>query len=139
MNTTNMCEICSKLTTMTPDWYHKRRSDAFIVNLDFKHYFSVSIVDFEQLNAGWAPVAGLQSQNDSKLELRSLKKNLLFDVIKRYWICCSTSSTPTTKISQVTFTCSNSTIEALEKGMKYVNEVVLMFSLLTLKILHIFF
>ena len=44
--------------------------------------------------------------------------------------------------TQLTFTCSNSTVETLEKGVKYfddVNDVVLVFSLLTLNIFHTFF
>ena len=47
-----MCEIFSKLTIKTP----KRRLDIVLVSLlltDFTHRSGVSIVDFEQVNAGW--------------------------------------------------------------------------------------
>ena len=53
-NTRTRCEVCSKLTAKTPErrqWHH---SDVSIVN--FKHFIScssVSIVDFEQVNAVW--------------------------------------------------------------------------------------
>ena len=48
------CEICPKLTIKTPKC-HWRRFGVFIVN--FEHishlYSSASIVNFEQVNAGW--------------------------------------------------------------------------------------
>ena len=47
-----------------------------------------------------------------------------------------------TTLTQLIFTCSNSTIETLEKDVKYVNDVnnvVLVFLLLTLNIFHVFF
>ena len=58
-----MCEICSRLTIKTPERQQRGLSGVFIVN--FEHivnlhvtYFtffarSVSIVGFEQVNAGW--------------------------------------------------------------------------------------
>ena len=42
-------------------------------------------------------------------------------------------------LNQLTFTCFNSTIETLGKGVKYVNDVVLVLLLLTLNIFHTFF
>ena len=49
------CEKCSKLTIKTPKRRHWRRFGVFIVNFEyFSHLFSsVSIVNFEQVNAGW--------------------------------------------------------------------------------------
>ena len=41
-------------------------------------------------------------------------------------------------ITQQMLTCSKSTIETLEKSVKYVNDVVLVFLLLTLNIIHTF-
>ena len=41
--------------------------------------------------------------------------------------------------TQLTYTCLKSTIETLEKGVKYVSDVVLVILLLTLKIFHAFF
>ena len=61
-NTRTRCEICSKLTKKTPErrhWTpsfigHWRRSGVFIVNFEYiSHLASVSIVNFEQINAGW--------------------------------------------------------------------------------------
>ena len=49
------CEICSKLTIKTPKRRYWRRFGVFIVN--FEHIShpcsSDSIVNFEQINAGW--------------------------------------------------------------------------------------
>ena len=49
------CEICSKLTIKPPKRRQWRRFGGFIVN--FEHISqlcsSVSIVNFEQVNAGW--------------------------------------------------------------------------------------
>ena len=51
------CEICSQLTIKTPKRRHWRHFGVFIVN--FEHIShrcsSVSIVNFEQVNAGWVP------------------------------------------------------------------------------------
>ena len=49
-NTRTMCEICWKMTK-TPEQTQWRRSSAFILSLNFTHYFGVSIVNFEQVNA----------------------------------------------------------------------------------------
>ena len=48
------CEICSKLTIKTPKRHHWGRYVNFIVNFEqISHLFSsVSIVNFEQVNAG---------------------------------------------------------------------------------------
>ena len=53
-STRRKCEICSKLTIKIPERRHCRRSGIFIVN--FEHFTpssTVSIVNFEQVNAGW--------------------------------------------------------------------------------------
>ena len=49
------CEICSKLTIKPPKRRHWRRFGVFIVNFEHISHlcFSVSIVNFEQVNAGW--------------------------------------------------------------------------------------
>ena len=48
-----MCEICSELTVEIPEGRHWRRSGVFIVKLwtYFIPSFSVSMVNFEQVNA----------------------------------------------------------------------------------------
>ena len=44
-NTTRRCEICSKLTTKTPDRRKRRRSDVFIVNFEYiSHIFVVHLL-----------------------------------------------------------------------------------------------
>ena len=48
-NTRTSRELCSKLTIMTPERCHWRRSGVFIAS--FEDISSVSIVHFEQLNA----------------------------------------------------------------------------------------
>ena len=53
-----ICEICLKLTTKAPErgqWHH---SGVFIVNFktDFTYCSSVTIVDFELVNAAWESV-----------------------------------------------------------------------------------
>ena len=55
-NTRTRCEICSKLTIKTPERRQWRRSGFFIVNFEHISHTpcsSVSIVNFEQVNAGW--------------------------------------------------------------------------------------
>ena len=54
-NTRKRCEICSKLTIKPPKRCHWRRFGGFIVNFEhISHLFSsVSIANFEQVNAGW--------------------------------------------------------------------------------------
>ena len=50
-NTRIVFEICSKLTTKTPERCHACRSDVFE---QISHYcWRVSIVDFEKVNDGW--------------------------------------------------------------------------------------
>ena len=48
-------KICSKLTIKTPVRRHGHRSGVFIANFEhiFTPFTSVSIVDFEQVNASW--------------------------------------------------------------------------------------
>ena len=48
------CEICSKLTIKTPKQHQWRRFGVFIVNFEHISHLcsSVSIVNFEQVNAG---------------------------------------------------------------------------------------
>ena len=57
-NTRKKCEICSKLTIKTPKRSQWRCSGLLTVN--FEHishlFFSVSIVDFEQVNVCWVRV-----------------------------------------------------------------------------------
>ena len=48
-NTRVRCEICSKLTIKTPE---RHRSGVLIVNY-FAPCSNASIVNFEQVNAGW--------------------------------------------------------------------------------------
>ena len=53
-NTRTRCEICSKLTIKIPERRQCRRSGIFILNFTyFTPCSSVSIVKFEQVNAGW--------------------------------------------------------------------------------------
>ena len=53
-NTRIRCEVCSKLTIKIPERPHWRLSGIFIVNFEhISHLASVSIVNFEQVNAGW--------------------------------------------------------------------------------------
>ena len=54
-NTRAKCEIYSKLTTKTSERHNWRRSGVFIVYMltYLKPCSSVSIVNFEQVDAGW--------------------------------------------------------------------------------------
>ena len=56
------CEICSKLTINPPKRCHWRRFGGFIVNFEYVSYLcsGVSIVNFEQINAGWVTNPFLQ-------------------------------------------------------------------------------
>ena len=49
------CEICSKLTIKTPKQRHWHRFGVFVVNFEHISYLcsTVSIVNFEQVNASW--------------------------------------------------------------------------------------
>ena len=49
-NTKKRCEICSKLTTKTPEGSQWRRSHVFIVNFEHISFFSVSVADYKQVN-----------------------------------------------------------------------------------------
>ena len=49
-NTKTMCETCSKLTIKIPERRQWCRSGVFIVN--FENILHVSVVNFEQVNAG---------------------------------------------------------------------------------------
>ena len=49
-NTRARCEICSKLTIKTPERRQLHRSVVFILN--FGHISHISIVNYEQVNAG---------------------------------------------------------------------------------------
>ena len=51
-NTRTRCEICSKSIIDTPKRRQWHRSDVFIVNF-FTPCYSVSIVNFENVVAGW--------------------------------------------------------------------------------------
>ena len=65
-NSRTRCETCSKLTIKTPEWRQWSSSDVFIIN--FEHISlcsSVSIVNFEQVKAGW--IAYLFSQAHSQI------------------------------------------------------------------------
>ena len=54
-NTRTRCEICSKLAIKKPERRHWLRSSVFIVNSEhFTPCSNVSIVNFEQVNVGWA-------------------------------------------------------------------------------------
>ena len=54
-NIRKRCQTCSKLTIKTPERSHRRRSGVFIVIFltYFLPLFSVSTVDFEQVNVSW--------------------------------------------------------------------------------------
>ena len=57
-NTVTRCEIYSELTIKIPERRHWHRSGTFVVNFEqlwtyFTPCSSVSIVNFEQVNAGW--------------------------------------------------------------------------------------
>ena len=52
-NTRTRCEKCSKLTIKTPERRQYRRSGFFIVNFEHISCCGVSIVNLEQVNAGW--------------------------------------------------------------------------------------
>ena len=55
-NTRTRCEICLKLTIKTRKQRQWRRSGVFIVNFELISYLVLvflSIVNFEQVNAGW--------------------------------------------------------------------------------------
>ena len=52
-NTRTRCEICSRLTIQTPEQRHWHRSGVFIVNYEHITFSTVSIVNFEQVNADW--------------------------------------------------------------------------------------
>ena len=51
-NTKSRYEICSNLTIKITEWRHWHRSGVFIVRTYFTPCFTVSLVNFEQLNAG---------------------------------------------------------------------------------------
>ena len=58
-NAKAMSKIFSKLTIKTPERRQWRRSVVFIANFEqISHSSSVSIVGFEQVNAGWEIILG---------------------------------------------------------------------------------
>ena len=64
------CEICSKLTIKTPKRRQWRRFGVFIVNFEHISHLcsSVSIVNFEQVNADWVYV----NENSVSISLNSI-------------------------------------------------------------------
>ena len=53
-NTRKRCKICSELKIKTSKWRHWRRCGVLLVNFDhISHFFSVSIVEFNQVNFSW--------------------------------------------------------------------------------------
>ena len=70
-----MREIGSKLTIKTTERCHWRRSVVFIANFEqVSHCSSVSIVDFEQVNTGWA--ANIFFRNSAKEALEKVVKHV---------------------------------------------------------------
>ena len=71
-DTRKSCEICSKLTIKLPERRHQRCFGVF--NVNFKHisyftsFFSVSIVDFEQVNVTWVDTDFLQTKSEYIVE-----------------------------------------------------------------------
>ena len=55
METPELCKICSKLTTKTPEQRQGCRSGVFIVNPEQISRIALvfKIIELEQLNAGW--------------------------------------------------------------------------------------
>ena len=68
-NTRIRCEICSKLTTKTPERCQWGRSGVFIVNFEHISQLAVSIVNFEQVNANWVATKTFQSYKKYNLKV----------------------------------------------------------------------
>ena len=87
-NTTTRCEICSKLTKKIPE-----RRQAY-----FTPCASVSIVNFEQVNAGWSSVSivNFEQVNASWEDYQKYDKSILYKVYFFHEasrsIYCSTNS-----------------------------------------------
>ena len=52
-NTRATRKICSNLTIKAPERRERRQSVFIVKSESFTHCYGVSIVDFEQVNAGW--------------------------------------------------------------------------------------
>ena len=74
-NTKKKCEICSKLTIEIPE-LHQCLSDVFIVNLQHvsHNFFSVSIIDFEQVNARWISTSSNDLDDEKEIKLMVQRK-----------------------------------------------------------------
>ena len=68
-NTRKWCEICSKLTIKPQKGRHWGRLVIFIVNFELISYFSVSVVDFEQVNFNWVTFKHKKTPNAYKMLL----------------------------------------------------------------------
>ena len=75
-NTKKKCEICSKLTIEIPELHHWCLSDVFIVNLQHvsHNFFSVSIIDFEQVNARWISTSSNDLDDEKEIKLMVQRK-----------------------------------------------------------------
>ena len=74
-NTKEKCEICSKLSIEIPE-RHQWRLSVFIVNLEHisHHFSSVSIVDFEQVNARWISTSSNDLDDEKEIKLTVQRK-----------------------------------------------------------------
>ena len=53
-NTRKRCVTCSVLTTKTPERRQQRHSSDLLLTLNILYtFFSITIVDFEQVNVNW--------------------------------------------------------------------------------------
>ena len=71
------CKICLKLIIKTPERRHWHHSGVFIVNFEIFHtHASVSIANFELVNAGWENSVLETGQQEQLLSLVSLRRIL---------------------------------------------------------------
>ena len=123
-NTRTRCEMCSKLTIKTPERRQWRRPGVFIVN--FEHISHPALV-FLLLTLNIYLPAG------QKYEMTKIGRNWVFSErtfdLELFF---------RRRITQQKSRCSKLKKEILQKGVKYVDDVVLVSLLLILNILHTF-
>ena len=96
------------------------------LNIYLKYWLIVVMVNFEDVNTVWMNVSKFWEKRAFSVR-RFFKPSfhVLFwiktTILSEYWVSGSSKNKiRLTPYSQLTFTCSNSTVETLGKGVKYV-------------------
>ena len=113
-DTKERCKICSKSTIKTPRRRESCRFGVFIVN--FEHISHLVLVSLMLTLSNWISTGSGPLQGQTlDLTLMTINNIFFFRHFRQAWWKCDILF-----LTQLTFTFSNSTIETVEKSVKYV-------------------